>query len=264
MIIDHFIARVETDDAGNPKIPYGTVDFRKDRESAGIADGQFYANLGPDDDWIGNPKSDVCRDVEGNLPVAEPQPGTVMVNVQDGLCEEPSLVIAALQRMPWAKDAVLLNGCMVREGRLDAAREAVARSKGAAIFTYDSPDDDGVYTACGFEDWDEAILFEMAEAKHLREDRESSSMKLSRNSPCPCGSGKKVKRCCGLERWREHERAKSSWVLPDVSERDGSPLTDEIIDDLHVRGGRSKEVLRAFRDFGVTYDAESDVLNFPT
>ncbi len=30
------------------------------------------------------------------------------------------------------------------------------------------------------------------------EDEDSASMAPSRNGPCPCGSGKKYKRCCGL------------------------------------------------------------------
>ena len=33
---------------------------------------------------------------------------------------------------------------------------------------------------------------------HEELDRTTSSHKLGRNEPCPCGSGKKYKRCCGL------------------------------------------------------------------
>lgn len=31
-----------------------------------------------------------------------------------------------------------------------------------------------------------------------RKDRQAVSEKIGRNSPCPCGSGKKYKKCCGL------------------------------------------------------------------
>ena len=34
-------------------------------------------------------------------------------------------------------------------------------------------------------------------------------MKINRNEPCPCGSGKKYKRCCGQEKFVK----KTSWVM---------------------------------------------------
>jgi uncharacterized protein YecA (UPF0149 family) len=38
-----------------------------------------------------------------------------------------------------------------------------------------------------------AIQVEEEERKH----RPARSTKVGRNEPCPCGSGKKYKRCCG-------------------------------------------------------------------
>jgi len=32
-----------------------------------------------------------------------------------------------------------------------------------------------------------------------RADKQAKSTKIGRNSPCPCGSGKKYKRCCGMK-----------------------------------------------------------------
>ena len=39
-------------------------------------------------------------------------------------------------------------------------------------------------------------LFERYERQHLRR-LPSKAVKIGRNDPCPCGSGKKYKRCCG-------------------------------------------------------------------
>ncbi|MDL2289645.1 SEC-C domain-containing protein [Clostridia bacterium OttesenSCG-928-F22] len=49
------------------------------------------------------------------------------------------------------------------------------------------------------EQWNE-ILSEERRAEILKEYRQSkiaSSSKVNRNDPCPCGSGKKYKKCCG-------------------------------------------------------------------
>ena len=46
-------------------------------------------------------------------------------------------------------------------------------------------------------------IFEEAEMKHLYKEQKvsrtvvNSSPKIGRNDPCPCGSGKKYKKCCG-------------------------------------------------------------------
>jgi len=36
-------------------------------------------------------------------------------------------------------------------------------------------------------------------AKEWRESKQAVSSKVGRNDPCPCGSGKKYKKCCGVE-----------------------------------------------------------------
>ena len=47
-------------------------------------------------------------------------------------------------------------------------------------------------------DWEYDVRVESAAKKWLRpkEGRRSRSLRLGRNDPCPCGSGKKFKRCC--------------------------------------------------------------------
>jgi len=53
-----------------------------------------------------------------------------------------------------------------------------------------------LYTLDG---WDE--IFTEEERKNIRErwktDKQAVSHKIGRNEPCPCGSGKKYKKCCG-------------------------------------------------------------------
>ena len=39
-----------------------------------------------------------------------------------------------------------------------------------------------------------------AEQKQDNAGEESSVRKIGRNDPCPCGSGKKYKKCCGAEK----------------------------------------------------------------
>jgi uncharacterized protein YecA (UPF0149 family) len=49
------------------------------------------------------------------------------------------------------------------------------------------------------DEWDD-ILTEEERAdirKQWRSDKQAVSTKIGRNSPCPCGSGKKYKKCCG-------------------------------------------------------------------
>jgi len=56
-------------------------------------------------------------------------------------------------------------------------------------------------------------------------------MKTGRNEPCPCGSGKKTKRCCGVEAWKTHPEcelcklaAQSGFETHEVAMPDGMPL----------------------------------------
>ena len=46
--------------------------------------------------------------------------------------------------------------------------------------------------------------------------------KVGRNDPCPCGSGRKVKRCCGVERGPDEDSAARAFSA-DVS-RDAAPV----------------------------------------
>ena len=50
------------------------------------------------------------------------------------------------------------------------------------------------------EEWDD-ILTDKQRAvirDKWRTDKQAVSTKIGRNSPCPCGSGKKYKKCCGM------------------------------------------------------------------
>jgi len=42
-----------------------------------------------------------------------------------------------------------------------------------------------------------AMLMEKAGTGSKGDAKPRSSMKIGRNDPCPCGSGKKYKHCCG-------------------------------------------------------------------
>ena len=50
------------------------------------------------------------------------------------------------------------------------------------------------------EEWDD--IYSEKQRKEIRDkwrdDKQAVSTKIGRNSPCPCGSGKKYKRCCGM------------------------------------------------------------------
>ena len=52
------------------------------------------------------------------------------------------------------------------------------------------------------DEWDD--IFTEQERKSIRErwrkDKQAVSNKIGRNEPCPCGSGKKYKKCCGLNK----------------------------------------------------------------
>ncbi|NMA66424.1 MAG: SEC-C domain-containing protein [Clostridiaceae bacterium] len=49
------------------------------------------------------------------------------------------------------------------------------------------------------KEWDNILTFEERAAvrKQFNEDHRAVSNKVGRNNPCPCGSGKKYKKCCG-------------------------------------------------------------------
>lgn len=51
----------------------------------------------------------------------------------------------------------------------------------------------------GLEEWDERLSAEKRREirKKFNEDHRAVSSKVGRNDPCPCGSGKKYKKCCG-------------------------------------------------------------------
>jgi len=56
----------------------------------------------------------------------------------------------------------------------------------------------------GLEEWDE--IFDEAKKKELYKEQKKSQTvvhegpKVGRNDPCPCGSGKKYKKCCGARK----------------------------------------------------------------
>lgn len=49
------------------------------------------------------------------------------------------------------------------------------------------------------KEWDNILTVDqrMAIKKQFNEDHRAVSNKVGRNDPCPCGSGKKYKKCCG-------------------------------------------------------------------
>lgn len=51
----------------------------------------------------------------------------------------------------------------------------------------------------GLEEWDELLTADQRAdiRKQFNEDHRAVSNKVGRNDPCPCGSGKKYKKCCG-------------------------------------------------------------------
>ena len=53
-----------------------------------------------------------------------------------------------------------------------------------------------LYTLSG---WDDIFTPEKCREIHAKwqSDRQAVSTKVGRNEPCPCGSGKKYKKCCG-------------------------------------------------------------------
>ena len=43
----------------------------------------------------------------------------------------------------------------------------------------------------------ENLTFSHADESSIKQPMKRSSQKVQRNDPCPCGSGKKYKKCCG-------------------------------------------------------------------
>ena len=61
-------------------------------------------------------------------------------------------------------------------------------------------------------------------------------MKVGRNDPCPCGSGKKYKKCCMMK-----DREQSSVALPDTID-DTSLASPEERSERHHSGPRAAEI----------------------
>lgn len=68
---------------------------------------------------------------------------------------------------------------------------------------------------------------EIAFARHINDERLEFMTKLSRNAPCPCGSGKKYKKCC-LAQDEAIKRA-TMQILPKAS----SPKIMSVFDDVN-------------------------------
>ena len=101
--------------------------------------------------------------------------------------------------------------------------------------------------------------------------------KVGRNQPCPCGSGKKHKRCCGRKHPSVEEKLLDFEVL-EISEDDGGePFFDNLdrlsnrVPDLLERGELDEallvcqELMRRYPDkidwrerFGAVYEAQGD------
>ena len=62
--------------------------------------------------------------------------------------------------------------------------------------------------------------------------------KVGRNQPCPCGSGRKTKRCCGVRggpsaeslsrAFLAHASSEAAWELRNVSDREFEELLDQL------------------------------------
>jgi tetratricopeptide (TPR) repeat protein len=87
--------------------------------------------------------------------------------------------------------------------------------------------------------------------------------KLGRNQPCPCGSGRKVKRCCGATAPSAAEKSLVYEVL-EVEEDDGGELFLNDLDRLSnrvpalLRKGEIDEALRVCQELERRYPDDID------
>jgi hypothetical protein len=71
--------------------------------------------------------------------------------------------------------------------QVDFEKLYVNMHEAKAQWLYELPQWDGVLT----QDKRKALF------KQFRDSKQAKSTKVDRNAPCPCGSGKKYKKCCG-------------------------------------------------------------------
>ena len=73
-------------------------------------------------------------------------------------------------------------------------------------------------------------------------------MKIGRNEPCPCGSGKKYKHCCLVKEWNKTYIFKVKLKYDKRIWRKIETLSNQTLDDLHI------EIINAFEfDFDHLY-----------
>ncbi len=66
--------------------------------------------------------------------------------------------------------------------------------------------------------------------------------KVSRNDPCPCGSGKKYKKCCGVKEIEAKKpRLGGARVLPQVGKNPSINLARKVFKVLSAPSGAPKE-----------------------
>ena len=76
--------------------------------------------------------------------------------------------------------------------------------------------------------------------------------KIGRNAACPCGSGKKFKKCCmARQRTEDHAPAPVGWSTPDLDTDELDRLSNSVIDLLEAKRyddaeTRAREVTRRF------------------
>ncbi|MFK4998932.1 SEC-C metal-binding domain-containing protein [Bacillus sp. N9] len=67
--------------------------------------------------------------------------------------------------------------------------------------------------------------------KRLDEQKGAAKLKIGRNDPCPCGSGKKYKKCC-IEKLESSRNSNHIWTLKQVEQME----TDHIFKKLNNFG----------------------------
>jgi uncharacterized protein YecA (UPF0149 family) len=75
--------------------------------------------------------------------------------------------------------------------RQETAQENVTKIACAAIFP--KPFD----SSSNIENLRQHVRRSTLEKEHLEAELQSRKPKVGRNDPCPCGSGRKYKKCCG-------------------------------------------------------------------